>query len=311
VTGDEFSEVDFDLLADYVGGALDGTPEHARVARLISEDLAWRGAHEDLMRGMTAVRTELGALGRESEPMPADLVVRLDDAFGTPADLAAAGPAAVDGELGAPGRHLASVPGNASESPRARVRTNGLKRRRWVAPLAIAAGLIAFVGFGLDYLSGQNRGSSDTASSSAGRAESAPMMATDGAPGAAGLVGALPPAADIRSSGTDYRTDTLGNPAAVGKKDFAPAPNAASGNAVDPLARLRPGAELQGCLDAIAGENGAGSITVQSLDYARFDGAPALVVRFTAANGTWAWASGSSCGMTQAGASTLGHAKVG
>jgi hypothetical protein len=310
VTGDEFSEVDFDLLADYVGGALDGTPEHARVAGLIAEDLAWRGAHEDLTRGMTAVRTELGAMGRESEPMPADLIVRLDEAFGTPAGLAAAGPAAVDGELGAPSRHLAAVPGSASGPHRASVRTNGLKRRRWVAPIAIAAGLIAFVGFGADYLSGQNRGSSDKASS-AGQAESAPMMATDGAPGAAGLVGALPPAADIRSSGTDYQPDTLGSPAAVGKKDFAPAPNVASGNGVDPLARLRPGAELQGCLDAIAGENGAGTITVQSLEYARFQEAPALVVRFTAANGTWAWASGSSCGTTQAGASTLGRAKVG
>ena len=31
MTGAEFSEVDIDLLADYVGGALDGTPDEAVV----------------------------------------------------------------------------------------------------------------------------------------------------------------------------------------------------------------------------------------------------------------------------------------
>ncbi|WP_373688915.1 hypothetical protein [Verrucosispora sioxanthis] len=38
----EFSEVDHDLLADYLGGALDGTPEHAEIARRVAQDPAWR-----------------------------------------------------------------------------------------------------------------------------------------------------------------------------------------------------------------------------------------------------------------------------
>jgi hypothetical protein len=307
VTGDdEFSGVDFDLLADYVGGALDGTPEHGRVAALVADDPAWRAAHHELMQGMATVGAELGALGGTPEPMPADLAARLDEAFTTAARSDA-------DELGAPSRpRLEAVPGGASESRRARVRKNGLAKRRWVAPLAVAAGLIAFVGFGLDYLSGLHRSSSDkAASSSAGRAESAPMMATDRAPGSAGLMAALPPAVDIRSSGTDYHDITLGGPAGASKKALVPAPNAATGSSVDPLARLRPPDALLGCLDEIALQNGAGTITVQSVDYARFDGSPALVVRFTAANGTWAWASRADCGTPAAGASTLDHAKVG
>jgi hypothetical protein len=35
------------------------------------------------------------------------------------------------------------------------------------------------------------------------------------------------------------------------------------------------------------------------------------VLRFTAANGTWVWATGAGCGASGAGASTLDRAKVG
>ena len=49
---------------------------------------------------------------------------------------------------------------------------------------------------------------------------------------------------------------------------------------------------------------------MESVDYARFDGAPALIVRFTAANGRWAWASGPACGTPAAGAATLGKVPV-
>ena len=36
------TEVDWDLLADHLGGALQGTPEEARVAHLVATDPAWR-----------------------------------------------------------------------------------------------------------------------------------------------------------------------------------------------------------------------------------------------------------------------------
>jgi hypothetical protein len=310
VTADEFGEVDFDLLADYVGGALDGTPEHATVTALIASEPAWRVAHDELARGMAAVGAALGALGTAAEPMPAEVATRLAEAF------AAAGPAAGDEELGSRGgRHLSSVPAGVP-AERASVRKRGPEKRgrrlRWAAPIAVAAAAIAFVGFGIDYLAGRSpEATSDSAASSgAGRAENAPMLATEQAPAAAGVAG-LPPAAEIKSTGTDYLPATL---AKVGTKDarkVAPAPGGvATDTAVDPLARLRPGAGLLACLQAIADAHGAGAITVQSLDYARFTGTPALVVRFTATDGTWAWASGATCGSPGTGAATLGSSKV-
>ena len=40
--------VDHDLLADYVGGALDGTPEQERIAGLIAASPEWGRAAEEL-----------------------------------------------------------------------------------------------------------------------------------------------------------------------------------------------------------------------------------------------------------------------
>jgi len=60
----------------------------------------------------------------------------------------------------------------------------------------------------------------------------------------------------------------------------------------------------------IGGENGAGSITASSVDFAKFDGKPAIVVRFTAPNGAWAWASGPSCGTLSGHADTLAKVPV-
>jgi hypothetical protein len=79
----------------------------------------------------------------------------------------------------------------------------------------------------------------------------------------------------------------------------------------DPLARLRPQGALQSCLNEIAAENGGGEITVQTVDYARYSGNPALIVHFTAGNGAWAWASGPDCGLPRVGSNTLYSMKVG
>src|SRR4051794_8922015 len=80
MTADEFGTVDIDLLADYIGDALDES-ERDRVARLIADDPQWRSAHALLAPGMRQVGAELSALGAAPEPMPADLGVRLEAAF--------------------------------------------------------------------------------------------------------------------------------------------------------------------------------------------------------------------------------------
>jgi hypothetical protein len=327
VSRDEFSGVDIDLLADYVGGALDGTPDHATVAGLIARDPAWRAAHDELTEGMTAVGRELGALGATPEPMPAEFAVRLDAAFGA----GIADPAPIDPELVTPtvphlkpvrgdasGRHLTPVPDSGVDRPAGeRNRETAAKRRRrlrWAVPIAAAAGVLAFAGFGIDYLAGGTKASNDATTSAGGaaRAENAPMIASDQP-----QVAAPTAAAQIRSSGVDYDRATL-REAATTDALKAPAPKAAPqvpGLATDsapaPLARLRAPDALTACLDAIAQANGAGTITVQSVDYARFEGNPALVVRFSAANGSWVWASGPACGAPGSGAATVASVPVG
>jgi hypothetical protein len=293
VTGSEFSGVDLDLLADYVGGALD-TQEHATVAGLIAHDPAWRAAYDELTTGMTAVGAQLSAVGAASEPMPADLAVRLEEAF----------------RAATPAPRLEPIRGGVrSSTPDPRRR-----RWRWAVPIAAAAGVLAFAGIGVDYLAGGSNTATDSRASSAGgaaRPENAPLAAS-GLP----QVAAPPSAAQIRSTGTDYDLATLSSGAssrveAPPAKNATAAPGIADESGAAPLARLRPPDALLGCLNAIATANGAGTITVQTVDYARFRGKPALVVRFSAANGKWAWASGPSCGAPGADAATLASVPLG
>jgi hypothetical protein len=348
VTGAEFSGVDFDLLADYVGGALTGTPDEAAVADLIAGDPTWQTAHDELAEAMASVGAELSALGAASEPMPAEFVVRLDAAFAAVGsesalpgsemtesatgevarDSAVADPAPIDPELAAPatpfvvasgagaasGRHLAAVPDGVQKRGRT---TAGDRRRRlrWAAPIAAAAGVIAFIGVGINYLNGNSQSDSKSATSSAAgsgdlrdNAES-PMMAPDRA---------ASPGLRVLVSGRDYQLSTL-----------ASAPEVASGIAksegqsqstvpavprpavAPPLNRLTPGAALQACLDAIELLNAAGPIGATIVDYASFEGKPALIVRFSATNGNWVWATGPDCGEASVGAAKLGSVQVG
>ena len=82
MTGAEFGGVDIDLLADYIGGALTGTPEESAVAARIAGDPDWQAAYASLTDGMAFVSAELGRF--EPEPMPADLAARLDAALTPP-----------------------------------------------------------------------------------------------------------------------------------------------------------------------------------------------------------------------------------
>ncbi|MBM0228834.1 hypothetical protein JNW87_28395, partial [Micromonospora sp. ATA51] len=65
------------MLADYVGGALDGTPEQVRVARLVEEDPAWGGAYAALAPAVELVRADLADWAAAAVPdMPLTLAVR-------------------------------------------------------------------------------------------------------------------------------------------------------------------------------------------------------------------------------------------
>lgn len=278
MTGAGFGGVDIDLLADYIGGALAGTPEEAAVATRIAEDPEWRTAYESLTGGMTLVSEELGRLGPEA--MPDELAASLDAMFRNPPPRLTV----VDGEKTA-----------------SRVRKTSRSRRiRWAAPIGVAAGLVAFVGF---YVAGRDSASQENAATSAaggGSAESA-----------TGPIQYL-------ATGTNYTPATLAGPPAqtltapdltapAAPKDTS---DRSAGSAPGALSRLGPGAGLQACLDAIQQANAGGTISVQSVDYAKFNGSPALIVRFTATNGGWAWASGPDCGTRGSGPATLGKVPV-
>jgi len=305
VTGADFTGVDIDLLADYLGGALDGTPEAARVAALIVDDPAWRDAHSLLSVGMDDVGDALHAWGTVPEPMPAEVAARLEAALIEPPD-----------DAPAPARHLSVVPGTGFDRQKAQRPRSWRRTLRWGSPVAAAAAVLGVAGIGLSYLAGHGASSSDTAASSADSG-----LTAQRAPEAA----SAPGTAKISNSGIDYGPETIAGerpepfqadasksaPRSTGKAVPSSAGGVAEQGLADPLARLRPPDALQSCLDAIAAENGGGYITVQTIDYARYSGNPALIVHFTAGNGAWAWASGPDCGMPGVGPSTLYSVKVG
>ncbi|MFG1607093.1 hypothetical protein [Actinoplanes sp. NPDC049265] len=335
MTADEFGTVDVDLLADYIGDALDG-PEQERVARLVAEDPEWRSAFALLSPGMGSVSAELGAMGAAAEPMPETLWVRLSDAFSVPPAAASdppvespvAEPSIIDPALATPtaphlapvrgDRHLVSVPTGRSSDGKPSSRR---RRLRWAAPIAAAAGVVAFAGLGASYLSGNN--SADDATSSAGSAQ-LPLNAPEAAPAqVGGLTGE-----QITASGVDYSERSLraANPippadpmiatdqggSADGTQRSQKSAESRPLIASDPaLSRLTARDALAACLHAIAVENAGGPITVQTIDYARFAGAPALIVRFTANGVAQAWAAGPDCGAPDRGAQAVRRVRVG
>jgi hypothetical protein len=149
-----------------------------------------------------------------------------------------------------------------------------------------------------------------------------PLNAPEAATGPAALTDD-----QITATGTDYSAQSLRAAAPVPspdpmvatdrqdraeRKTESPASAAAKSSATDPaLSRLGARNALMACLEAITVENAGGPITVQTIDYARFEGAPALIVRFTARGVTQAWATGPDCGASDRDAQVRGRVRVG
>ncbi|MFC0029759.1 hypothetical protein ACFFMM_09520 [Micromonospora chaiyaphumensis] len=322
MTSRKFSEVDHDLLADYLGGALDGTPEQATVARLVEQDPAWAEAHAALARAVDLVEADLAQWAAAPAPeLPPAVADRITAA------LAGAGPAPA-GDLAfdpaEPGSTPAAVPAQpnrgahpASAAGRKDRNTGpGRRSRRWArlaGPVALAAASVTAVGFGVSHLvdtgAGQTTGAVDNAGSRADGG-AAPMAAAP-----------FQTTGPARHSGTDYtpdafsglRTEIAGPSATASDKA-----SSAEGQDVHRLSeavgleRLARPEALASCLSEIGAEHRAGPLTVDLIDYARFQGRPALVVTFTDAGGArWAWVSGPECGVPGSGADTRFTTRVG
>ncbi|GIJ66197.1 hypothetical protein [Virgisporangium ochraceum] len=279
--------VDFDRLADYVGGALDGTPDAAEVRRLVDTDPEWAAAHDTLAAAVSTVAVDLRALGAVVDPVPEAVVARLDDALrhlgstddaARPAAEATPGgpPATADrvGRFSPPGRErVASGPGGTGPGRERRRRT-----ARWAAGLSAAAAVIAF-GIGVvATFPTTDSGSESTAAGDAAAPAVAPSPEVAAGANAGGAA----------STGRDYRAGSFD-----GLADLAPVPFAGSdtsrdrtdakaaqvppadGEAPPELARFRSPAAVESCLDAIRRLFGG---DVRVTDLARYEGRPAVVV---------------------------------
>ncbi|MEH1012642.1 hypothetical protein V6U90_05920 [Micromonospora sp. CPCC 206060] len=338
MTTGPFGEVDFDLLADYVGGALDGTPEEATVARLVRDDPAWTAAYDLLVPAVGEVRADLAGLGGLPAPMPVEVTDRLSAVLAT-AGPPTAGPATDERVGSGPTRPIGERTLPVTGVPRpSRVPvqaaggtarpTNpaptGRPRRRWsrlAGPVAVVTAVLGLGGLGLSQLVGSDFGAT-VADSSAGNArDQGPEAAGQPQPQVAGRPRAMlaPAAAQPLTSGTDYTPQSLtaSRPATNGPgagPSTGTGPDSVDGRIRYPvgLARLADPTALQLCLDEIAGEHGRPAVTVTFVDYASFNGQPALVVRLTDGPGErWVWVAGPECGVPGSGADTRFRSRVG
>ncbi|WP_433212455.1 hypothetical protein ACQP00_52530 [Dactylosporangium sp. CS-047395] len=267
-----FSDADLDRLADFVGGALDGTPEADDVRHLVTTEESWAEAYATLVTADAAMRDELHALGAEAHPVPDEVVHRLNAVLAAAVTAPPAGAPVVD----------------LDRAREARKR----RRLRWTAGLAAAAAVLVCGGVGVQVLRMGGSDSYDQPASApgiAGGPGGRPERNTATAAGdAAG--GASADTTAITSSGRDYDPATIGDLSANAPKAQRPNNNlngegGASANSnvgppapssvPGPLARLAQPAARAACLAAITTEYGG---QVALVDYAAFQGQAALVV---------------------------------
>ncbi|NUR51628.1 MAG: hypothetical protein HOV71_26185 [Hamadaea sp.] len=283
------NQPDLDLLADYVGGALDGTPEADQVSERIRTDITWAAAHAELIAATDDVQGRLRGLAAEPETMPDDVWGRLEAALLAAPPIGAPDPTA-------PTRPIDNRPADnraADNRPGGRA---GSRRRRW-APVLVGIVILAALGLGISAL----RPLTDSATDSGGGNEvaSAPNSAT---------------IATARfATGRDYSATTLvlatdfGNAntlssrsAASGgdqeKASSAPAPFSSFASPVpDQLSRLLDEGTLSRCLTLLRGTGLPGDVV--GVDYARYAGSAALiVVTRTADDARWVAVAGPDCG---------------
>lgn len=267
--------VDLDLLADHAAGLLD--PDLAtEVDRLIHEEPEWARMEAALRSTNATVEARLRDMGERPEPMPAEVADRLDAALaGLADDTALAGLAAdtsddadpaageaVDGGRVVPIGHAPSRRGAGPSNGPAPARRHS--RRRTIAGWTSAAAAVAAVVVGGLALSGELTGGT-TGGVTDGTAQPRTSAPASG-------LSAPPAPAAVFASGRDYTRQNIVQAALSAQRhmDAGPVPDVP-----EQLRRLRDPAALDGCLAALIHAHGG---TVSTLDYARFEGGPALVV---------------------------------
>ncbi|MBT8224785.1 MAG: hypothetical protein HKP61_09020 [Dactylosporangium sp.] len=288
------NDVDLDRLADFLGGALDGTPSEAEVRQLVATEPTWRAAYDRLTVATAAAQRDLRLLATTAEPMPADVLGRLGTAIAgqrtvdnrsTPPGRGSPVESGMSQRSGqAPGRRPARGPEH--QRPERRGRLTSSARRRWSTIAAVGA-VCTVIGLGLGIAGPWGLSTRQEASTSDQAGAAQPES------DAAGLSNDSPPGPVVLSSGTDYTPDTLasvggtvkGQQTAPDAQEYS-APPDDTGSADGPgeataerrpveLGRLQAADALNQCLAGVAARYG-GQVTV--VDYARYEGRPALVL---------------------------------
>ena len=267
--------VDYDLLADYVGGALEGTPEQERIARLVATSSEWSRAADEFTSALYLVQNDLNILRQTPEPMPEDVAARFESLFEGPR-LDPLEPRVV--------RH------RSARSSQARAR----RWKRWAAPVAIAAAVLGFFAFAnvpALVVPALNDGSGNRNS----------VELSDAAPGAAPQATVPVP---ILMSWRMYDRSNLGTALANGlpaedstdRKTFRSSAGTTKTElpaAATPLERLTDPHALRQCLDAV---NAVLPGRVNLVEYAYFEGSAALVISITSSTGEVRFVAGANCG---------------
>lgn len=264
--------VDLDLLADYVGGALEGTPDEQRVARLIAADPTWAQAHADLVAADAGIRRWLAA-APTAGPMPAEVGARIEAAL-LGAD---AGPVAPGQRTDASRRPSRSHPIDRSDQSRP-----GGARRRWLAAVTAVAAVvfgIAALGQFLPTMRGQV--GSTNADSAGG--EAAPQIGLNGVDDADRLAPTnytpltLPISGAIRdfTSGKGAIAEDTAKPSVP-----TPVPGSSRASVVPPsLGGLTDGATLSACFDALRAATDPLGSSLHLYDLGLFEGRPAAIIQ--------------------------------
>lgn len=317
--------VDWDLLADHLGGALAGTPEEQRVAELIATDPHWARAATELAAALDSVTADLHAM--PAPAMPEEITARLDAVLREPATVAAGVATAVPTPRpgGTPaGGQRDTVRATGERQRRPPTRRDSRRRRprrlvRWGAGLAAAAGVVAFAAVGsATLLPTQSAEQADSGAMAPDTLDAEQPRELDSEP-------------VLLATGTDYHPDTRvlappegedGGPSIQGDIGEDPdtadgGPEAAPGPVPNPsvppeLDRLwsDPQARAE-CLALVADSIAPAPVTIESIDFARFEGEPALVVWLTDADSArWVWVSGPGCGTPAAGLDERYHTRL-
>lgn len=272
------SEVDFDRLADYIGGALDGTPLESEVRQLIATESAWALAFANLASAQASVTSALSVLAEVREPMPEAVSDRLLAA------LRAEGLAADSGHPGGTGHPAAERAGQtrrpdgadgrgpAERRPPARPRSRRRRTTFSIAALVVIA-IAAIASLPILRKNAEDAGSGGvlaTRDQLADAPRAAPLVLASGDEYTRATISDQVAAA--------LRVNTLTKDAqadAGGERESSTASGPAGGQrAPEELRRLVDPQALTRCLSTIVTRHGG---SVSAVDYARFEGQAALI----------------------------------